>query len=101
MYCGQTTTPVSGDERDDWLKLPPAAGLDDSDAASGRFLALFPNVTLAVLPSHMFVMMLEPLSAGRTLEHCTFLFPPGPMTAASRLPSCASCSRSLDASGSR
>ena len=81
MYCGQTTTPVSGDERDDWLKLPPAAGLDDSDAASGRFLALFPNVTLAVLPSHMFVMMLEPLSAGRTLEHCTFLFPPGPMTA--------------------
>ena len=81
MYCGQTTTPVSGDERDDWLTLPAAAGLDDSDAASGRFVALFPNVTLAVLPSHMFLMVLEPLSAGRTLEHCTFLFPPGPMTA--------------------
>ncbi|WP_419946833.1 aromatic ring-hydroxylating oxygenase subunit alpha [Candidatus Poriferisodalis sp.] len=80
MYCGQTTTPVSGEERDDWLTLPPAAGLDDSDAASGRFVALFPNVTLAVLPSHMFLMRLEPLSAGRTLEHCTFLFPPGPMT---------------------
>ncbi len=82
MYCGQTTTPVSGDERDDWLTLPPAAGLDDSDAASGRFVALFPNVTLAVLPSHMFLMVLQPLAAGRTLEHCTFLFPPGPMTAA-------------------
>lgn len=81
MYCGQTTTPVSGDERDDWLTLPPAAGLDRSDAASGRFVALFPNVTLAVLPSHMFLMVLEPLAAGRTLEHCTFLFPPGPMTA--------------------
>ncbi|MYJ34731.1 MAG: aromatic ring-hydroxylating dioxygenase subunit alpha [Acidimicrobiaceae bacterium] len=81
MYCGQTTTPVSGDERDDWLTLPAAAGLDDSDAASGRFVALFPNVTLAVLPSHMFLMVLEPLSAGRTLEHCTFLFPPGPITA--------------------
>ena len=81
MYCGQTTTPVSGDERDDWLTLPPAEGLDASDAASGRFVALFPNVTIAVLPSHMFLMRLEPLSAGRTLEHCTFLFPPGPMTA--------------------
>ena len=80
MYCGQTTTPVSGDERDDWLTLPPAAGLDDSDGASGRFVALFPNVTLAVLPSHMFLMRLEPLSAGRTLEHCTFLFPPGRIT---------------------
>ncbi len=82
MYCGQTTTPVSGDERDDWLTLPAAGGLDDSDAASGRFVALFPNVTLAVLPSHMFLMVLQPLAAGRTLEHCTFLFPPGPMTAA-------------------
>ena len=81
MYCGQTTTPVSGDERDDWLTLPAAAGLDDSDVASGRFVALFPNVTLAVLPSHMFLMVLQPLAAGRTLEHCTFLFPPGPMTA--------------------
>ena len=79
MYCGQTTTPVSGDERDDWLTLPPAPGLDPSDAASGRFVALFPNVTLAVLPSHMFLMVLEPLGAGRTLEHCTFLFPPGPL----------------------
>lgn len=82
MYCGQTTTPISGDERDDWLTLPAAAGLDASDAASGRFVALFPNVTLAVLPSHMFLMVLQPLAAGRTLEHCTFLFPPGPMTAA-------------------
>ncbi|WP_420610237.1 aromatic ring-hydroxylating oxygenase subunit alpha [Candidatus Poriferisodalis sp.] len=81
MYCGQTTTPISGDERDDWLTLPAAAGLDASDAASGRFVALFPNVTLAVLPSHMFLMVLQPLAAGRTLEHCTFLFPPGPMTA--------------------
>lgn len=81
MYCGQTTTPVSGDERDDWLTLPAAAGLDASDAASGRFVALFPNVLLAVLPNHMFLVLLEPLSAGRTLEHCMFLFPPGTLPA--------------------
>ncbi len=77
MYCGQTTTPVSSDKHDDWLVLPPATGLDASDAASGRFVALFPNVLLAVLPNHMFLMLLEPVGAGRTLEHCTFLFPPG------------------------
>ena len=76
MYCGQTTTPISGDERDDWLTLRAADGLDASDAASGRFIALFPNVLVAVLPSHAFVMRLEPVSAGRTIEHCSFVFPP-------------------------
>ncbi len=76
MYCGQATTPVSGDDRDDWLVLPPAANLDASDAVSGRFVALFPNLTLAVLPSHAFVIRLEPLSTGATREHCTFLLPP-------------------------
>jgi phenylpropionate dioxygenase-like ring-hydroxylating dioxygenase large terminal subunit len=75
MYCGQTTTPVSGDERDDWLSLPPADGLDDSDSVSGRFVAIFPNVLLSVLPNHVFVMQLDPLEPGRTLETCTWLLP--------------------------
>ena len=75
-YCGQTTTPVSADDRDDWLVLPPATGLDASDAVSGRFVAVFPNLILAVLPSHAFVIRLEPLSTGATREQCTFLLPP-------------------------
>ena len=75
LYCGQTTTPVSSDERDDWLVLPPAPGLDASDSVSGRFVAVFPNLTLAVLPGHAFVIRLEPLSAGTTREHCTLLLP--------------------------
>lgn len=76
MYCGQTTTPVSGDERDDWLSLPPADGLDDSDAVSGRFVAIFPNVLLSVLPNHVFVMQLNPVEPGLTQEVCTWLLPP-------------------------
>ena len=76
MYCGQTTTPVSGDDRDDWLVLPAADGLDDSDSVSGRFVAIFPNVLLAVLPNHVFVMRLEPGAPGLTREHCAFLLPP-------------------------
>ncbi len=77
MYCGQTTTPVSGDERDEWLRLPPAAGLDESDGSSGRFVAVFPNLMFAVLPNHAFVIRLEPITEGSTREICTFLLPPG------------------------
>ncbi|MEM8745608.1 MAG: aromatic ring-hydroxylating dioxygenase subunit alpha, partial [Actinomycetota bacterium] len=76
MYCGQTTTPVSGDERDDWLALPPADGLDGSDAVSGRFVAIFPNVLLSVLPNHVWVMRLDPIAPGLTRETCTMLLPP-------------------------
>ena len=76
MYCGQTTTPISGDDRDDWLVLPPADGLDESDLCSGRFVAVFPNVLLSVLPNHVFVMRLDPAEPGQTTETCTFLLPP-------------------------
>ena len=76
MYCGQTTTPISADTRDDWLRLPPAQTLGESDATSGRFIAIFPNVLLSVLPNHTFVMRLEPSTSGRTREECTFLLPP-------------------------
>jgi phenylpropionate dioxygenase-like ring-hydroxylating dioxygenase large terminal subunit len=77
MYCGQTTTPVSGDERDDWLALPAAPGLDESDAVSGRFVAIFPNVILSVLPNHIWMMRLEPMSPGVTRETCTMMLPAG------------------------
>jgi phenylpropionate dioxygenase-like ring-hydroxylating dioxygenase large terminal subunit len=77
MYCGQTTTPVSGEDRNDWLAMPAAPKLSTSDAESGRFLALFPNVLLSVLPNHAFIIQLEPLGPGRTRERCTWLLPPG------------------------
>ena len=77
MYSGQTTTPVSGDERDDWLSLPLAPDLDESDAVSGRFVAIFPNVLLSVLPNHVFVMRLDPGGPGLTHETCTWLLPAG------------------------
>ena len=76
MYIGQTTTPVSGDDRDDWLSMPPADGLDESDAVSGRHVAMFPNVMFSVLPNHVAVLHLQPLAPGRTLETLTWLVPP-------------------------
>ena len=77
MYCGQTTTPVSGDERNEWLTLPEAPGLDESDSVSGRFVAIFPNVILSVLPNHIWMMRLDPIAPGLTRETCTMLLPAG------------------------
>jgi len=74
-YCGQTTSPVSCDDRDDWATMPAPSWLNESDAASGRFLALFPNVLVSVLPNHVFIMILEPAGPGKTIEHTGFLLP--------------------------
>jgi len=76
MYCGQTTTPISSDERGDWDTMAPAEGLGPSDSASGRFIALFPNVLLSILPNHAFVVRLEAVAPGITRETCSWLLPP-------------------------
>ena len=76
MYLGMTTTPVSSDDRNDWSSMPSASGLNESDNQSGRFITLFPNVLLSVLPNHTFVMILEPISPGLTRERCGWLLPP-------------------------
>lgn len=80
MYCGQTTTPVTSVDRNDWTMLPASDGregfgLNKSDAVSGRFLSIFPNVLLSILPNHAFVLMLEPVGPGLTVETCTWLIP--------------------------
>jgi choline monooxygenase len=75
MYCGQSTTPVTDEDGSTWLGLPPKAGLDPSDAVSGRHLAIFPNVMISILPNHVFVMRLEPDGPARTMERCTMLLP--------------------------
>ena len=83
MYCGQMTSPVSSDARDDWLRLPAAAWLDDGECTRGRFISIFPNVLLSVLPNHVFMMLLEPTAPGHTVETCTWLTPATSMSAGS------------------
>jgi choline monooxygenase len=72
MYTGMTTTPISGDDSA-WLALPPPSTLTGADLAAGRFILLFPNVTLSVLPNHCFLMILEPVAENRTLERTMIL----------------------------
>jgi choline monooxygenase len=69
MYCGMTTSPLTRDtEGTGWSSLPPVPGLDDGDANAGRFVWLFPNVALAVLPNHVFTILARPDGPARTVE---------------------------------
>ena len=74
LYCGMTTSPVSPDtESGGWLALPPSPHVTAGDAISGRFIWIFPNVALSVLPNHVFMMLVTPDGPGHTVEQ-TFLF---------------------------
>jgi len=75
MYTGMITTPISGDDPA-WLALPPHSGIEGTDRESGRFILAFPNVAMALLPNHLFLMILEPRGPGRTYERTLTLTHP-------------------------
>ena len=75
MYTGMITNPISGDNPA-WLALPPHQGIGGDDLESGRFILLFPNVALSLLPNHLFMMILEPRSARLTYERTLTLTHP-------------------------
>jgi choline monooxygenase len=69
MYCGMATSPISVDpSTSGWSGLPPTPGLDAVDAVSGRFVWVFPNLAVAVLPTHTFTLILTPEGPDRTRE---------------------------------
>jgi choline monooxygenase len=70
MYVGFCTSPIAPDtEEGGWQSgLAPISGLDGADAASARFIWLFPNVALNILPNHLFVIHARPVGPGRTHE---------------------------------
>jgi choline monooxygenase len=73
MYVGFCTSPIAANTAGGgWQGLPALSTLDDDDASSARFVWLFPNLALNVLPNHTFVMLARPTEAGRT-EEVTYL----------------------------
>ena len=69
MYVGFCTTPIaSNTESGGWLGLPAIEGLSQDDAVSARFVWLFPNLALNVLPNHIFLMLPRPAGPNRTSE---------------------------------
>lgn len=81
MYTGMTTSPVTRDSASGWSSLAPVPGLEGSDAVSGRFIWVFPNAAIAVLPNHVFTLITTPRAHDRTHERATVAVPPGALEA--------------------
>ena len=77
MYTGMCTTPVSaGTAAGGWDGLPALPGLGEADVSAGRFVWLFPNTALVVLPNHAFLLLAHPVGPGRTVEEAVLLTHP-------------------------
>lgn len=76
MYCAITTSPLTASDDSDWLNLDPLDSLNEEDRNSGRFIWLFPNIAVNVMPHHAFIILGRPQSPGLTRERCVLLAPP-------------------------
>jgi choline monooxygenase len=76
MYCAITTYPLTASDDSDWLNLEPMSTLNDEDRNSGRFIWLFPNIAVNVMPHHAFIILGTPLAPDLTFERCVLLAPP-------------------------
>jgi choline monooxygenase len=78
MYTGFCTTPVAPDTDDGgWSGgLAPIGGLSDDDATSARFAWVFPNVAVNMLPNHVFIIHVRPVSPRLTRETTYLLVHP-------------------------
>jgi choline monooxygenase len=77
MYTGMTTTPISANtDAGGWDGLAPVPDLPQADASAGRFVWLFPNTAIVVLPNHAFVLLTHPEGPSRTVEEAVLLTHP-------------------------
>jgi choline monooxygenase len=77
LYAGFCTTPIrQNTEGGGWQGLPPVSTLRGDDAESGRFVLLFPNFAISVLPNHAFIIVANPVGPDRTVEETVILSHP-------------------------
>ena len=77
LYSGFCTTPISqNSESGGWQGLPPVSTLRGEDAESGRFVLLFPNTAISVLPNHAFIIVANTDGPHRTVESTVILSHP-------------------------
>jgi len=77
MYYGMTTFPLDKDpDVPVESELPPFPDLDEQERQSARWLWVFPNVAISLLPYYMTVMLLTPDGYKRTQESFDFFFYP-------------------------
>jgi choline monooxygenase len=77
LYSGFCTTPIrQNTEGGGWQGLPPVSALRGDDAESGRFVLLFPNIAISVLPNHAFIIVANSVGPDRTVEETAILSHP-------------------------
>ena len=82
MYTGMTTWPIAQNTDDGgWQGVPDADFLTDTNTNAGRFIWLFPNIAINLLPNHIVVLVTQPDGPGRTIETLRLLVHPGSMKA--------------------
>ena len=77
MYSGMVTTPIAQNtDEGGWMGLPPLPTLNSSERDTARFIWLFPNVAINILPNHCFIMITDPIAPDYTVETTRILLPP-------------------------
>jgi choline monooxygenase len=77
LYTGMCTTPISSNTAaGGWQGLRPLSTLRGADAVSGRFIWLFPNAAINVLPNHAFIILTRPDGPRQTSEETLILAHP-------------------------
>jgi choline monooxygenase len=77
MYTGMTTWPIAQNtDTGGWQGLAPLNFLTDPNNNAGRFIWLFPNTAIVLLPNHIVLLITQPDGPGRTIETLRMLAHP-------------------------
>jgi choline monooxygenase len=76
MYTGMYTFPLTYDPDTVRFDLPGMQGLSPTEAQSGYWILIFPNLALFLLPNHLFTLLYQPDGPGHTLESADMLVHP-------------------------
>jgi len=73
-FSGQGTLAYHPSISNDGQSFPDFKGLSDKWNAGAEYVALYPNVLLAVHRDHVYALILEPKSKERTIEHVALYY---------------------------
>lgn len=76
MYMGFCTSPLTYNEENAFTRLPVMPQIDKTESQSAMWIHMFPNISLFLLPNHLFTLLLKPVSSGMTIEHIDLLAHP-------------------------
>ncbi len=86
MYMGFCTSPLTKDSTSPLDRLAPMPGLNATEGESAMWIHIFPNISLFLLPNHLFTLLLNPQAPDGTLEYADLLVHPE----SSQIPDCQS-----------